>query len=310
MSATGEPAPDVTAPEPTDDGSAQLVRWLLEAEALDELLSRLCQAGRIGHFDPAGDGRVAMVGAAAGLIQGDMLFGTARDLPAALPVGVPLKAMLAQAFSAGPDPALGRGLPGAVTHASHGVSLTDGNVASHLMHAAGFGHAARLKGGDRVALAIFGGAAQANGELHGALNFAALYKAQTVFVARGELADEVPFEEAAEAWGVTAVTVKGDDAAAVRDAVVAARARAIAGGGPTVVDARLVGPVKPWDIDRLRRSGRWERDDRMAALQAVRTAVVRARAAAEMADGVGVDTLPEGVFSDSPWFLNELEPKS
>ncbi len=286
---------------PDLDGA--FVRWLLQAEALDELLVRLCQAGLVGHFDPAADARAAMIGAAAALQPGDLLFGTSRDVPASLPRGVALEALLGQAFSSVDDPGLGRGMPGALTSAAHGITLTDGNVASHLVHAAGFGHAAKLSGGARIALALFGSAAQANGELHGALNFAALYKAQAVFVARGDLGAEVPFVEAAEAWGVHAVDVPGDDAAAVYEAVVAAREQALAGGGPTVVDARLAGPARPKDIDRLRLAGRWEQGDRLALMQAVRTAVVRARAAAEAAAPTSPDTLAEAVFSDLPWSL-------
>ncbi len=301
--------------EGSDEGDrkAQLSRLLrlvttgLEAAALEALLMRLMRDGRLATVSPAGDARVAMIAAAAALAPGDLLLGTARDLPAALARGLTFEAALQQAFGTAADTALGRGLPGAIHDGVLGVGLTDGNIASHLTHAAGFGHAARLRGEPRVALALFGGAAQAHGELHAALNFAALYRAQAIFVARGPLAGELPLTEAAPAWGIRAVRVPGDDGLAIWDAVAEARARAVAGEGPTVVDARLDGPLTPRDAQALQALSGWPPERQRETHDRIDRALVAARRAAEAAPPPALETLTEAVFSDRPWHLRSPE---
>lgn len=280
-----------------DEGAPlDLLRLGVLARELEDLLLRLSQAGRIGHVRPAGDARTAMIAAALALEPGDLLFGTARDLPAALARGVGAETILRQAFGKDGDPGLGRGLPGAVVSREHGVTLSDGSASAHLVHAAGFGIASRLRGDDRVALGLFGSAGQASGELHAALNFAAVHGARTVFVARGPLAGEVPFSEAAEAWGLPAVTVPADDGLAVLEAVREARRRAVRGDGPTVVDARSDAPAEPRDALRLRDSGALGEGREARIASEARESVRRARIAAEGAARVSAETLEREVY--------------
>jgi len=284
--------------------TAELMRLRLLSEGLDELLGRLATGGVIGGVKPAGAARMGMLGVGLAMRDGDVLFGTRRDLSAALGRGLSPEAVLQQALGREGDPALGRGMPGAIQSAERGVVLTDGNVASHAMHAAGFGHAARARGGATVAVALFGSAAQANGELHGAFNFAAVYKAQTVFVARGLLAGELPYAEAEDAWGLPVVDVDGHDGLAVHDAVQAARAQALSGGGPTLIDARVEhAALVPVDAARLQLDGGWSADVQSAVRAEVQESIRAARAAAEAAAAIPDETMFEAVFSDRPWFL-------
>ena len=51
--------------------TSKLVRALLTARALENLLSQLARNGAIGNVQPAGAARIAMVGAALGLEEGD-----------------------------------------------------------------------------------------------------------------------------------------------------------------------------------------------------------------------------------------------
>ena len=281
-----------------------IMRWALLSQSLDELLSRLAAAGTLPSVKAAGPGRSAMIGAGLVLEKKDLLFGTRRDLTAALVRGLPLDTVMSQVLGRVGDPSLGRGLPGGVKNGDAHVILADGNVASHTMHAAGAGHAARLRGDNRVSVALFGGAAQTNGELHGALNFAAVYKAQTIFVARGLLADEVPFGEAADAWGLPVATVDGHDAQAVYGAVHEARARALSGEGPTLVDARVEEAADiSVDAARLQLEGGWPTDLQTKVRAEVQSALQQARQAAEAAAPVPQDTMVEAVFEDRPWFL-------
>lgn len=296
------------APAPVALPTARIVGLLREARALEELLERLADAGRIGTTRPAGDGRIAMIGAALALEDGDLLFGTARDLPAALARGASLDLVLRQAFAVNGDPALGRGLPGALQDAALGLRLSDGGPANHLVHAAGFGHASAIRRAPRVALALFGSAAQAQGDLHAALGFAAVYKAQVIFVARGPIQDELWLDPIGDAWGIRALRVPGDDAGAVYAAVSDARRRAISGDGPTVIDARLAGPARPVDEERFRDQGVQDAAAVNAVAADIRARLSAARAAAEAAAPIPEASLTREVFAAAPWFLHTPDP--
>lgn len=275
--------------------------WL--ARAVEDAMDRLAKVGDIGLPAPARDGVWAMVGASAALEAGDFLFGTRRDLPAAIGRGVPLSTIFCQIMGTTGDPSLGRGLPGTIHDVDHGVSLGDGGPAAHLVHAAGFGHAARLGGASRMALALFGSAAQANGDLHAALNFAAVNAANTVFMARGSLAGELSLVEVAPAWGIPATKVDGDDALAVYEALLVARERATSGQGPTLIDARLDAPARPLDAQALQAQGAFATEVEVGLKLEVAAEVAEALALARQAPPISEHTLFNDTFSDRPWFL-------
>ena len=139
-------------------------------------------------------------------------------------------------------------------------------------------------------------AAQANGELHAALNFAAVNRCNTVFVARGALAGELRLSEIAHAWGIRAVLVPGDDSLAVHDAVAEARGVALDGGGATVVDARLNGPANPVNSQALQQARELSMESERAMKEAVAAEVQAALKAAKTAATVSPHTLVNGNF--------------
>ena len=287
----------------SDSKRLTLFKVGLRVRAVEKALDVLSRQASIGTVNLAGDACEAMVGAASALDDGDMLFGTRRDLPAAIARNVSLETVFHQVFGTNADPSLGRGMPGTINHHGENVALSDGSPAMHLVHAAGYGHAARLKGAPNIALGLFGSAAQANGELHAALNFAAVNRCNTVFVARGALAGELRLSEIAHAWGIRAVLVPGDDSLAVHDAVAEARLVALGGGGATVVDARLDGPVRPVNAQALQEARELSMESEGAMKEAVAAEVQAALKAAKTAATVSPHTLVNETFSDRPWFL-------
>ena len=284
--------------------SQRMMALRLLSEGLDARLERLLRSGAIATWKDAGPGRTALIGAGLALEERDMLFGTRRDLCAAVARGVSLDEVFLQVLGRAGDPGLGRALPGAFRSSDKRVMLADGNVAAHTMHAAGFGHAARLRGDKVLSVALFGGAAQANGELHGALNFAAVYRAQTVFLCRGLQGDEVPFVEAQEAWGLPCVSVDGHDGEAVYKALKVARERALAGEGPTLIDARVSSAAQvSVDAARAQAEGVWSTEDQGKVRAEVSEALRLAKHRAEAALPVPDTSLTEAVFQERPWFL-------
>jgi len=271
-------------PPPALSLQSRIVETHFAARALEGVLEGLWRAGRVRLFQPARRAAVASVAATLALEPEDQVFGTARDWPAALARGVTFEALALQVFGKAGDPGLGRTLPGAVHDAGRRLALSDSGPAAHLLHAAGFGLGAALRGDDVVALAFFGSAALAQSDAHAAFNLAPVRRARAVFVARGPRATDLDLEAGADAWGMPVITVDGDHGAAVHRAVRRARQRALAGDGPTLVDARHgeADPI-PWDVLALQRAGSLSAESERALEAEIRLALGAARRAAESA---------------------------
>ena len=107
---------------------------------------------------------------------------------------------------------------------------------------------AKLRGTDSVAMAFCGDGSTNIGTFHEALNMASVWKAPIVFMIENNLYGEYsPLAETtsvedladrAKAHGMPGKIVDGQDVDAVRDVVVAAIARARAGEGPTLIEAK------------------------------------------------------------------------
>ena len=113
--------------------------------------------------------------------------------------------------------------------------------------ATGAALAFKLQGSRRVAVSSFGDGTTNRGNFHEGLNFAAVYTLPVVFVCENNqwamnmpAKVSVPVARIADracAYGFPGVTVDGNDAVAVYDAVQEAVRRARAGQGPTLIEA-------------------------------------------------------------------------
>ena len=102
-----------------------------------------------------------------------------------------------------------------------------------------------------AAIAIFGDAANASGDLHNALNFAGVFKPACVFVCREDGRSSAVHghhasHDRAIAYGLATARVDGSDGLAVLGVVRAALARAALGKGATLIEAVTL-PVTPGD---------------------------------------------------------------
>jgi 2-oxoisovalerate dehydrogenase E1 component alpha subunit len=110
----------------------------------------------------------------------------------------------------------------------------------------GVAWAARIRGDDVVPLVYFGDGSTSAHDFHTGLNFAAVQKLGVIFACRNNgWAISVPREQQtasetiaqkANAYGMVGERVDGNDLLAVLDATRRARARAAAGGGPTLLE--------------------------------------------------------------------------
>lgn len=120
-------------------------------------------------------------------------------------------------------------------------------VAGSVLHAVGWAHGQTLAGTDGVALSYFGDGASSQGDVHEALNFAAVMKAPVVFfIQNNGWAISVPTERQvaggsvaarAAGYGMPALQIDGDDVVAVVEATRRAFAHARAGNGPVLIEA-------------------------------------------------------------------------
>jgi pyruvate dehydrogenase E1 component alpha subunit len=115
-----------------------------------------------------------------------------------------------------------------------------------MLIATGLAMAFKLRGEQRAALTWFGDGSTSRGDFHEAMNWAGVQKLPVIFILENnQFAYSTPTAsqfavdpvERAAAYGFPGVSVDGNDVEAMFEATREARARAIAGGGPTLIEA-------------------------------------------------------------------------
>ncbi len=189
------------------------------------------------------------VGANAALRPGDYVFATYRGHHHAIARGATPAECLAELMSRGTGLCGAKGGSMHLTKASAGMLGSYAIVGAHLPMAAGAAWSAKLRGTGQVAVAFFGDGATNIGAFHEALNLAAIWSLPVLFVCENNLYMEYtpisavtavasPAADRAPAYGLPAEVLDGNDVVAVAEAVSRAAARARAGDGPTVLEAR------------------------------------------------------------------------
>ncbi len=115
-----------------------------------------------------------------------------------------------------------------------------------MLVAAGLGMAFKLRGEQRAALTWFGDGSTSRGDFHEAMNWAGVQKLPVIFILENnQYAYSTPTTsqfavdpvERAATYGFPGVSVDGNDVEAMFEATRQARERAIAGEGPTMIEA-------------------------------------------------------------------------
>jgi 2-oxoisovalerate dehydrogenase E1 component alpha subunit len=157
--------------------------------------------------------------------------------------------MTAQYATANDPSSGGRQMPGHYGSHEHNLVSVSSPVATQLLHAVGIALAAKIRKTGQVAMTSMGEGSSNQGDVHEGLNFAAIHKLPFVFVVENNgyaisvpAAMEVSVEDVADrasGYGIPGVVVDGSDVlacyAAARDAV----ARARAGDGPSMIEAKV-----------------------------------------------------------------------
>ncbi|MGZ6640253.1 MAG: thiamine pyrophosphate-dependent dehydrogenase E1 component subunit alpha [Solirubrobacteraceae bacterium] len=231
----------------TLDDRTALLRYMLLMRGLEERAMNLYRQGKVpGSFYDGFGQEAVSVGSAFAMSAQDRLCILHRDLGAHLVRGVTPARILGQYM----------GRAGGVTGGRDGnVHFGDyrlgcvGMVSmlpDMMLVAAGLAMAFKMRGEQRCAITWFGDGSTSRGDFHEAMNWAGVQKLPVIFVLENnQYAYSTPTAsqfavdpvERAAAYGFPGETVDGNDAEAMFDATRRARERAIAGGGPTLIEA-------------------------------------------------------------------------
>ncbi|HXW66464.1 MAG TPA: thiamine pyrophosphate-dependent enzyme [Thermoplasmata archaeon] len=266
-----------------DDRVVDAYRLMVLARATDERCLTLQRQGRIGFYVPLMGQEAAQVGCALALRPEDWLFPAYRELAVALARGVPLPAIVDQLFANADDLTKGRQMPNHFGFREFHFVVASSPIGTQISQAVGAAMAARRRRDALVTVAFFGDGATSSNDFHAGLNFAGVFRAPTIFFCQNnQWAISLPRDkqtrsktlaEKAEAYGFPGVVVDGLDLAAVHRAVAEARARALHGDGPTLIEAQVyrLGPHSTSDDPKRYRTdaevAAWRAKDPVARLR-------------------------------------------
>ena len=233
-----------------DEEQGKRILYLLKlCRYFDERMEALYRQGRLPGAIYSGRGQEGThVGVTFALRDDDTLFPTHRDLNAQFAKGVDLKRVMAQYW--GRVDGYTRGRDGN-SHMGDWFGAKTFSVLSNLPSAyppaAGAALAYKMKGEDKVALAICGDGATSNGRWHEAVNVSAIHKLPVVWVVNNnQWAYSTPnrletpthtIADRAKGYDVPGVRVDGADVLDVYGAAAEAVDRARSGEGPTVLES-------------------------------------------------------------------------
>ena len=237
-------------PQPTPEDLRKAYRWMLTARRVDETMWTLRRQGK-GHFVVSSAGHEA-IGAAAGLAVDptqDFLAPHYRDLTACLAWGLDVRGVMAHYFGRAADPCTGGRQPYAHWGSTeHHIISQEGPQPNVVSHAVGVALANRRLASTGVVWIAFGDGGAQKGEVHEAMNFAAIHRLGVIFCVENNLyTQSVPLRlessipdlsVRAASYGMPGTSVDGMDLLAVYAAARPAVERARSGEGPSLIETR------------------------------------------------------------------------
>jgi TPP-dependent pyruvate/acetoin dehydrogenase alpha subunit len=228
---------------------SDLLRRMLLIRLFEERVDALFAAGELRGTSHLAVGQEASaVGACAALAPDDYVTSTHRGHGHFLAKGGDPQRMMAELF--GKATGYSRGLGGTQHMADFSIGFLgmNGITGGMLPIAAGAAFSARYRGSGQVALAFFGDGASNQGTFHEALNMAAIWRLPVIYLCENNcyamsspscgMVGAPHIADRAAGYGMPGVIIDGNDLQAVRETVSQAAARARAGDGPTLIEAK------------------------------------------------------------------------
>ena len=233
----------------TDEQVIEMYRMMVLARKIDERMWLLNRAGKIPFVISCQGQEAAQVGAAFALDrQKDYVAPYYRDVGVVLAFGMTSKELFLSGFAKAEDPnSGGRQMPGHFGQKKNRILTGSSPVTTQLPHAVGVALAGKMEEKDFVSFVTLGEGSSNQGDFHEGLNFAGVHKLPVItMVENNRYAISVPYEkqvasetvaERAGSYGMVGVRVNGNNPLDVYEAVRDARARAVEGEGPTLIEA-------------------------------------------------------------------------
>ncbi|WP_313997863.1 thiamine pyrophosphate-dependent dehydrogenase E1 component subunit alpha [uncultured Paenibacillus sp.] len=232
----------------TDETAVQMYVTMLTARRYDERSLLLQRAGKI-NFHVSGIGQEAAQVAAAFALDrdNDYFLPYYRDYGFVMAVGMTMRELMLSVFAKAEDPnSGGRQMPGHFGSKKLRIVTGSSPVTTQVPHAVGIAYAAKLKRKPIVSFVTFGDGSSNQGDFHEGCNFAGVHKLPVIFMCENnQYAISVPLHkqvaghisDRALGYGFPGYKVDGNDALEVYRVVKEARDRAVAGDGPTLIEA-------------------------------------------------------------------------
>jgi TPP-dependent pyruvate/acetoin dehydrogenase alpha subunit len=265
------------------EGTLALLRTMWRIRVFEERVGQLKRADEVHGLIHLSIGQEAVAaGVCAHLRPDDALYSGHRAHGHAIAKGAPLERVMAELM--GRDGGLCRGLGGSMhlVDVEHGLLGATGVVGGNIPLALGSALAARMQGGDQVAVVMFGDGAVQAGHFNESVNLAALWELPVILVCENNgFAEFTPrsahtnverVSDVVAPYEVKRETVDGNDVVAVWDACSRFVGAARAGRGPLLLEClthRLRGHYEG-DPDRYREavaSEQWQERDPIQRLQ-------------------------------------------
>lgn len=250
------------------DDLLSMYRTMVTARLCDEAAFRLNRQGKAPFVVPVSGHEGCQIGTAWALERGrDVWLPYYRDVGVVLVAGMTPYEVFLGLFAKADDPSsAGRQMPNHWGSRRLGIISHSSPIGTQLPHASGVAYAIKYLDEDAVVACWFGEGATSEGAWHEGLNFAGVHELPVIFVCENNrYAISVPQKkqmavenvaDRAAGYGFPGVVVDGNDVLACYAATKEAVARARAGEGPTLIEAKTYRfqPHTSDDDDRTYRS--------------------------------------------------------
>jgi 2-oxoisovalerate dehydrogenase E1 component alpha subunit len=227
-----------------------LLRTMLTQRAVDNRGFQLNRQGKVAIAMGSEGHEAVQAGAGLAFVRGkDVLYPYYRNTGITIACGLPVEDVFRSQFARATDTTGGRSIINHVSTRSRGIASISSIIAAQCTHAAGAAYALKYRGeSDRAILCTFGEGATSEGEWHEAINFSAIHQVPVIWLCENnQWAISTPISkqmrnttvaDRGTGYGIEGLGVDGFDPIAVYQAVLAARQRAVSGGGPTLIEAK------------------------------------------------------------------------
>eukprot|EP01060_Flectonema_neradi_P039614 TRINITY_DN8794_c4_g1_i1.p1 TRINITY_DN8794_c4_g1~~TRINITY_DN8794_c4_g1_i1.p1 ORF type:complete len:412 (+),score=88.14 TRINITY_DN8794_c4_g1_i1:50-1285(+) len=320
--------------------ATKIYSCMIRSTVYDSLLHEMQRQGRISFYCTNHGEEAASTATAAALEPQDMIWPQYRELGMFLWRGLTTSKIVDACMGNEGDTAKGRALPVHYMLPDANVQVVHAVLGTHISQAPGAGYGYRLSGEDRVAVAYFGDGAASEGDALSALNYASIFKSQTIFIVRNNgysISTPVSDQYAGDgigsrgpAFNISTIRVDGNDVIAVYNATKAARKLCIENKEPVLIElmtyrvgdhttsdnsalyrpeGELSARSKDTPIDRFKslliKNKQWSEEQDTELRKVAHSEITKAMKEGEAKQRANPTEMFTDMYSEMPWHLKE-----